>query len=75
MIQLQELKVGERYEVQPKDFHRRFIGKVHELNGNSVLFKVENYDNCDQKRITADKLVEVDALDVKVPIRNTYFFS
>lgn len=75
MIQLQELKVGERYEVQPKGFHRRFIGKVHELNGTSVLFKIENYDNCDQKRVTADKLVEVDALDVKKSVEGTYFFS
>lgn len=75
MIKLKELQVGERYEVQPKDFHRKFIGKVQRVSDTSVLFKVENYESCDQDKINEDKLVEVGKFDIKHLVGSGCFFS
>lgn len=76
MFQLQELKVGERYEVQPSHFHRRFIGKVEKVTDKSVIFEVENYEDCDENKISEDKLVEIsDVFDIKKALGESIFFS
>jgi hypothetical protein len=54
MVQVKEIVVGERYEVQPKNFHRGVIGTVTRVENGSILLKVENYDICDRGKVNAE---------------------
>jgi hypothetical protein len=75
MIQMEDFKVGERFEVQPRNFHRRFVGKVLSVRGAAILFEIESYDRCDQDKVKEDRLVEVEELDVKHHLDGRCFFS
>jgi hypothetical protein len=75
MIQTLELKVGGRYEVQPKGFHRKLIGTIEQVNGPVISVKVETYDRCDEQKMTADKVIQVENLDIKKSLDMSYFFS
>ena len=75
MIQTLELTVGGRYEVQPKDFHRSFIGTIKEINGTMISVEIETYDRCDEQKMTANKIIEVESLDIKKALDTSYFFS
>ena len=70
-----DVQVGERYEVQPQQCHRGFIGKVKRVAGQTILFKVENYDICDRDQVAEDHLVEANRLDIKYLIKPSCFFS
>ncbi|GBD80814.1 hypothetical protein [Tetragenococcus halophilus] len=75
MNQVEAIQVGQRYKVQPRYFHRPFIGKVKNVSGSNIVFEVENYEFVDQKKIEASRLINVDVTDVKHPMNNSYFFS
>ncbi|HPJ00525.1 MAG TPA: hypothetical protein PK268_06070 [Enterococcus sp.] len=75
MVQVKEIVVGERYEVQPKNFHRGVIGTVTRVENGSMLLKVENYDICDRGKVNAERLLEVNTSDIKYLIDDSCFFS
>lgn len=72
---IENIQVGERYKVQPRHFHRAFIGNVKSVEGSTIVFEVENYDLVDQEKVDESRLVTVDISDVKYSMQNNYFFS
>ncbi|AOF49032.1 hypothetical protein [Tetragenococcus halophilus] len=72
---IENIQVGERYKVQPRHFHRTFIGNVKSVEGSTIVFEVENYDLVDQEKVDESRLVTVDISDVKYSMKNNYFFS
>lgn len=75
MSQVEEIKIGERYKVQPSYFHRSFIGRAKSIKGDSIVFEIENSELCDRDKINDDKLIKVSLADVKYQMKNNYFFS
>lgn len=72
---INEIEVGERYEVKPKQFHRAITGRVAQISGEKILFEVEHCDLIDKQTASHAKLVEADFLDIKKPLTGHYFFS
>ena len=75
MIQTLELTVGGRYEIQPKEFHRRFTGKIKQVDNTGISVEIETYDRCDEQNLPANKLIQVKSLDVKKSLDTACFFS
>ncbi len=75
MVQVKEIVVGDRYEVQPKNFHRGVIGTINRVEDGSIVIKVENYDICDRGKVNPDRLLEINTSDIKYLIDDSCFFS
>lgn len=69
------LLIGESYEMQTKDFHRIFIGRVKEINPKQILVKIEQLSLVDSEKLAVDSVIEVERLDVKRQITDKCFFS
>lgn len=71
----ENIRIGGRYELQPKSFHRPIRGVVTKVNGSEITVKVQSSELCDRDKIPKDQIILADAFDVKHALENSYFFS
>ena len=72
---IQEIQIGERYEVKPKGFHRAIRGKVQKVTADKIYFEVENCELVDKPIASETPLVEAEIFDIKKSLTEHYFFS
>lgn len=72
---VQNLLVGKSYEIQTKDFHRSFVGKITDLNKENILVEIEHLSLVDSEAFDVRSLIKVDRFDIKRQLDDNYFFS
>ncbi|GGI64492.1 hypothetical protein ACFQOY_01365 [Enterococcus alcedinis] len=72
---IQELVVGKSYEIQTKNFHRSFVGKIIDLSKERILVEIEQLSLIDSENFAVHAQVEVERLDIKRQLEDDYFFS
>lgn len=76
MEQLKKVTIGNRYEVQPKNFQRAFIGEAKEVSDEGILFEILSCETCDRNLVSEENpYVRVNSMDVKKEIGSDIFFS
>jgi len=71
----ENIQIGNRYELQPKTFHRPITGKVTEIREGVLLVAVEHCDLCDREKLPEDRVIKAEAHDFKRALETNYFFS
>ena len=72
---VQDLLVGKSYEVQTKDFHRSFVGKITDVTKENILVEIEHLSLVDSEMFKMNSLIKVDRFDIKRQLEEDYFFS
>ncbi|MFC4710739.1 transcription antitermination protein [Enterococcus eurekensis] len=72
---VQDLLVGKSYEVQTKDFHRSFVGKITDVTKENILVEIEHLSLVDSEMFKMNSLIKVDRFDIKRQLEDDYFFS
>lgn len=72
---VQDLLVGKSYEVQTKDFHRSFVGKITDVTKENILVEIEHLSLVDSEMFKVNSLIKVDRFDIKRQLEDDYFFS
>lgn len=72
---VQDLLVGKSYEVQTKDFHRSFVGKITDVTKENILVEIEHLSLVDSETFKVNSLVKVERFDIKRQLEEDYFFS
>lgn len=72
---VQNILVGKSYEIQTKDFHRSFVGKITDLNKENILVEIEHLSLVDSEAFDVRSLIKVDRFDIKRQLDDNYFFS
>lgn len=72
---VQDLLVGKSYEVQTKEFHRSFVGKITDLTKENILVEIEHLSLVDSEMFKVNSLIKVDRFDIKRQLEEDYFFS
>ena len=72
---VQDLLVGKSYEVQTKDFHRSFVGKITDVTKDNILVEIEHLSLVDSETFKVNSLVKVERFDIKRQLEEDYFFS
>lgn len=75
MITKAAIKIGNKYEVKPKEFHRSLVGTAKRVTDQGIIFEVNFCDMCDREKVSDSKEVLATDFDVKQALGEKCFFS